>query len=128
MRTAVPPQQRVHRILKGSPSFISQSLRFGRPLPKSVVLSPGEECLGGIWSSKLEAILTDRGAYFRAGAEWRFVAYADIENVSFPEKSDPEGALTLHTPSGNFDLLRGKPELWTVGRFFMRCAEDAKRI
>src|SRR5213594_468407 len=108
MRTAVSPQQRVHRILKGSPSFISQSLRFGRPLPKSVVLSPGEECLGGIWSSKLESILTDHGAYFRAGSEWRFVAYADIEDVAFPDKSDPGGALTLRTAGGDFDLLQGR--------------------
>ena len=122
MGTRVPPKQRVHRILKGSRCFLSP----GRSLPKGVVLSVGEECLGGIWSSSLESILTDRGAYFRIDSGWRFVAYGDVEDVSFPEKSDPGGSLTLRTSDGSFELLRGRPELWTAGRFFMRCADDAK--
>src|SRR5947207_358550 len=66
MSNTVPPKQRVHRILKGQRFFLSPALRFGRPLPKGVVFSPGEEFLGGIWGSKLESILTDRGAYFRS--------------------------------------------------------------
>jgi hypothetical protein len=92
------------------------------------VLSPGEELLGGIWSSQLESILTTQGAYFHVNSRWRFVAYADIQDVSFPEKSDPTGALRICTPGGNFDMLAGRPELWDVGRFFMRCAKDAKQV
>jgi hypothetical protein len=128
MPATVPPAHRVHRILKGSPGFISSALRFGRSLPKDVVLSAGEELLGGIWSSKLESILTSHGAYFRSSSGWRFVAYRDIEDVLFPEKSDPAGALRVCTASGNFDMLGGRPELWDVGRFFMRCLEDAKNV
>lgn len=85
----------------------------------------GEECLGGIWGSRLESILTDWGAYFRTASGWRFVAYGDVEDVCFPEKSDPKGSLTLRTSHGSFELLHGRPELWTAGRFFMRCADDA---
>jgi hypothetical protein len=93
-----------------------------------VVLAPGDEFLGGIWGGKLESILTSRGAYFRAGAAWQFVAYADIKDVSFPEKSDPAGALRVGGVSGSFELLAGRSDLWDVGRFFMRCAEDAKEV
>jgi hypothetical protein len=92
------------------------------------VLSAGDELLGGIWGSKLESILTSQGAYFRMGSGWRFVAYADIEDVLFPEKSDPTGALRIRTSGGNVEMLAGRPELWEVGRFFMRCAEDAKQV
>jgi len=96
MSTTVPPKQRVHRILRGRRFFLSPALRFGRPLPKGVVLSPGEELLGGIWGSRLEPILTDRGGYFRFASEWKFVAYGEIDDVCFPDKSDPDGSLTLH--------------------------------
>ena len=128
MRVSVPPKQRVHRILQGSRCFVSAELRLGRPLPKGISLSPGEECLGGIWGDRLESVLTDRGAYFRGASDWRFVAYGDIEDVCFPEKSDAEGSLVIRTSEGGFDLLRGMPELWTVGRYFMRCADDARRV
>jgi len=114
-------------MLKASPLYLSPALRFGRPFPKGVVLAPDEECLGGIWGSKLESILTDRGAYFRVASVWRFVAYSEIEEVGFPEKSDPDGSLTLRTPLGNIELLLGRSELWDVGRFFMRCADDAHK-
>jgi hypothetical protein len=67
-----------------------------------------------------------RGAYFRGTSGWTFVPYTEIEDVIFPEKSDTQGALTLRTSRGNFDLLSGRPELWTVGHYFMRCADDAK--
>src|SRR5215470_8972715 len=103
MPTSVPPAQRAHRILKGSPSFISPALRFERSLPKDVVLSASDELLGGIGGSKLESILTSQGAYFRMRSGWRFVAYADIEDVLFPEKSDPAGALRICTSGGNFE-------------------------
>jgi hypothetical protein len=128
MATTIPAKQRVHRILKGLRCFLSPALRFGRPLPKGVALSSGEECLGGIWGGRLESILTDRGAYFRIGSRWKFVAYHDVEDVSFPEKTDPGGALTLRTPLGSIDLLRGTPDLWSVGRFFVNCANDAKAV
>jgi hypothetical protein len=58
---------------------------------------------------------------------WIFVPYADID-VDFPEKSKADGALSVLTPVGQFDLLRGRPDLWEMGRFFMRCAEDAKGV
>jgi hypothetical protein len=128
MRATVPPRQRVHRILKGSRCFLSPELRLGRRLPKRVVLALNEECLGGIWGSKLESILTDRGAYFRSRSRWRFVAYGEVEDVSFPEKSDLNGSLRIRTADGIFELLRGNPDLWTAGRFFIRCAEDAKAM
>src|SRR5262245_19871188 len=105
MSTTVPPKQRAHRILKGLHSFLPPSLRLGRPLPKGVVLSAGEEFLGGIWGSRLESILTDRGAYFRVVSGWRFVAYGEIEDVCFPDKSDSDGSLTLRTPLGSIELL-----------------------
>ena len=101
------------------------AFRLGQPLPKGVDLSPGEECLGGIWGSRLESILTDRGAYFLRPSGWAFVAYRDVEEVVFPDKSDPDSALMLCTPLGSIELLAGRSELWEVGRFFMRCREDA---
>jgi hypothetical protein len=125
MRAAVPAKQRVHRILKGSRCYLSPALRLGRALPKGVVLSPGEELLGGIRDGTLVAILTDRGAYFRFGSGWTFVPYGEVQDVCFPEKADAEGSLTLRTPAGKIDVLAGSPELWTVGRFFMRCKDDA---
>jgi len=128
MRAIVPPKQRVHRILKGSNCFLSPALCVERSLQQDVFLSPGEEFLGAIWGSRLESILTDRGAFFRVGSSWRFVAYGDVEDITFPTKSDPDGSLTLRTSIGSIDLLRGSPELWEVGRFFMRCAADAKRV
>jgi hypothetical protein len=127
MRANVPPRQRVHRILKGSRCYLAPELRFGRPFPKDVTLAPSETCIGGIWGRKLEAILTDRGAWFRVGSNWKFVRYGDIEDVIFPDKSDPDGWLTIRTATGKFNLLKRVPELWTAGRFFMRCAADAKR-
>lgn len=126
MRAIVPPKQRVYRILKGVRCFVSPALRFGRPFPKGVVLSPDEEFLGAIWGNRLESILTDHGAYLRSTAGWQFVAYGDVEDICFPEKSDPDGCLTLRTPRGSFQLLRRNQDLWGVGRFFMRCANDAK--
>ena len=69
--------------------------------------------------------MTDRGAYFRVPSGWGFVAYGEIEDVCFPDKSDPDGSLTLRSPLGSIELLSGRPELWEVGRFFMRCREDA---
>jgi hypothetical protein len=125
MKGTVPAKHRVHRILKGSRSFLPSTLRLGRPLPKGIVLSPGEELVGGIWGSRLESILTDCGAYFRIRSGWKFIAYGEIEDVCFPDKSDPDGSLTLRTPLGSVEVLKGRPELWKVGRFFMRCRADA---
>src|SRR5262245_58695438 len=102
MRMSVPPVQRVYRILRGSPCFLSPKLAFGRPMPPGLALAPGEECLGGIWGRSLESVVTDRGAHFHVGSSWKFVAYGDIEDVSFPDKSDPEGSLMLRTRNGPF--------------------------
>ena len=126
MSSSVPPKQRVRRILEGASCYLSPQLCFGRSLPKGVVLAPGEECLGVIRSTRLEAVLTERGACFRKGSGWGLVPYKEVEEVSFPEKSDVEGCLRIRTEDGSFELLRGNPDLWTVGRFFMRCAEDAR--
>jgi hypothetical protein len=127
MSARIPSQRRVDRILKrGVRCFLPPALRLGRPPPKGVVLSADEECLGGIWGKRLEAILTNRGAYFLFDRQWKFVAYRDVQEISFPEKTDPRGALTLRTPVGSVDLLRGTPDLWTVGKFFIYCADDAK--
>lgn len=127
MSAPVPAKQRVHRILKGLRCYLSPALRFGRTFPKGVALAPGDEFLGVIWPGKLECILTNRGAFLRSKSGWRFVAYCEVEEVCFPEKSDPDGSLTLQTTVGAFQLLRRSPELWETGRFFMRCADDAKQ-
>jgi hypothetical protein len=70
--------------------------------------------------------LTNRGAFFHVASGWGFVGYGEIEDVCFPDKDDLDGSLTLCTPLGRIELLSGRPELWTVGRFFMRCRGDAK--
>jgi hypothetical protein len=74
-----------------------------------------------------ECVLTDSGVFIFDAIAWRFVEYREI-TLSFPfhDKRDPAGALTLHTPLGAFALLRGSPDLWEAGRYFMRCAEDAQ--
>jgi len=128
MSATVPPKQRVHRILRGLRCYLSPALRLGRPFPKGVTLSPDEEFLGAIWGSRLESLLTDRGAFLRSRSGWRFVPYGEVEDICFPEKTDPDGSLTLRTSVGSFQMLRRCPELWDAGRFFMRCASDAKRV
>jgi hypothetical protein len=125
MSKRIPPKQRVHRILKNLRCYLSPTLQMGAPPPEGIALSVEEEFLGCIQGGKLESILTDRGAYFGGPREWRFVAYEEIEDVCFPEKTDPRGSLCLRTPLGNIELLSGNPELGSVGRFFMRCQEDA---
>ena len=47
-------------------------------------------------------------------------------DVLFPAKAGPDGALIFQTPRGSFRLLGGSSELWELGRFFTRCASDAK--
>jgi hypothetical protein len=59
--------------------------------------------------------------------QWKFVAYQDVQDILFPEKEDSRGALTIKTPAGNVDLLRGTTDLWTVGSFFLSVKDDAKR-
>jgi hypothetical protein len=122
VRTALPPQQRVLRILRKLACF-----RCDVPLPQGIALAPGEECLGCISAAErsIESLLTTKGSFFRDASSWSFVPYAEID-VEFPEKSDIDGALTVRTPTGTFDLLRGRSDLWQAGRFFMRCAADAK--
>ena len=73
-------------------------------------------------------MLTDRGAFLRSRSGWHFVPYGEVEDVCFPEKTDPDGSLTLRTSVGSFQMLRRCPELWDAGRFFMRCASDAKGV
>jgi len=126
MSVPVPAKQRAHRILRGLRCYLSPALRFGRPLPKGVALSEDDELLGAIWGKRLESILTNHGAFLRSSSGWQFVRYGDVQGVSFPDKSDSDGPLTLCTPRGNFQLLRRSTDLRSVGRFFMRCAADAK--
>ncbi len=131
MRGVVPAKQRVHRILRGLRCYLSPALRLGRPFPKGVAISPGEEFLGAIVGSKgtrLESVLTDRGAFLRSRAGWQFVPYGDVEDVCFPEKEDLDGSLTLRTSDVTFQLMRRDGDLWGVGRFFMRCADDANGV
>lgn len=120
----VPAHQRVYRILRRSRCFCAD-----HPLPQEIEIAAGDRYLGAIVSEERapQCFLTERGAFFAQATEPRFVHYSDIA-VDFPfeKKTDPNGALTVHTPGGSFPFLRGMAELWTAGRFFMRCAEDAK--
>lgn len=94
------------------------------------VFRNGRQCRSRRWpfpgrpGVALFGIFSFRSCSACIGAAPASVPYRDIE-VSFPEESDPAGALCVRTPTGDFDLLAGQPELWEVGRFFMGCAEDA---
>ena len=70
-------------------------------------------------------ILSETGAYLSIGAGWQFTEYRDIA-VAYPSKSNRGAPLVLRTPNGLAALLPGDPELWEVGRFFMRCREDKR--
>jgi len=122
MRTTIPPKQRFHRILRRLACYRSE-------LPSDLALEPSEAHLGVLCGldGSAECFLTDQGVYFHVDRRWARVAYRDIE-VLFPAKTNSKGALTLRAPVGSLSPLRGSRELWEVGRFFMRCAEDAKMV
>lgn len=118
MRTAV--SSRATSILQGLQSFRAPGV-----VPGDVPLEPTDTLLGVLaLNGQTAAVLLDRGAYLRIGEDWCLVLYGAIV-VKFPPKEPPIAPLTLVTPQGNIDMLPGTSEVWEVGRFFMRCAEDA---
>jgi hypothetical protein len=118
MRTAV--SSRVTGILQGLQAFRAPGV-----VPGDVPLEPTDTLLGVLaLDGHAAAVLLDRGTYLRIGEDWCLVPYGAIV-VKFPPKELPIAPLTLVTPLGNIDLFPGTSEVWEVGRFFMRCAEDA---
>ena len=118
MRTAV--SSRVTNILQGLQSFRAPGV-----VPGDVPLEPTDTLLGVLaLDGHTDAVLLDRGTYLRIGEDWCLVPYGAIV-VRLPPKELPIAPLTLVTPQGNIDILSGTSEVWEVGRFFMRCAEDA---
>ena len=117
MGAPILASQRAHRILR--------RLRCFQPaaeLPSELASAADDSVIGAIED---RAYLTERGVYLPIGASWLFTAYEDVV-VSFPAKSNRTAPLVLRTPSGIAPLLPGNGELWSVGRFFMRCREDKR--
>jgi len=113
----VPPKQRAHRILRRLKCFRSEA----QP-PADLELRPNDPLIGAFGE---HAFLSETGAYLSIGAGWQFTEYRDIA-VAYPSKSNRGAPLVLRTPNGLAALLPGDPELWEVGRFFMRCREDKR--
>jgi hypothetical protein len=89
-----------------------------------VPLEPTDTLLGVLaFNGRTAAVLLDRGAYLRIEEDWCLVPYGAIV-ARIPPKELPIAPLTLVTPQGNIDILSGTSEVWNVGRFFTRCAED----
>jgi hypothetical protein len=121
MRTL--PSSRVAHILQGLQSFRAPGV-----VPGDVPLEPTDTLLGVLaLGGRTAAVLLDRGAYLQFGEDWNLVPYGDI-SVGFPPKQIPIAPLTLTAPQGNVDILPGTSDVWDVGRFFMRCAEDANAV
>jgi hypothetical protein len=119
MRTS--PQSRAHRILRGLSSFHTDSR-----VPENLRLSSNEQLVGILGAGDTpETILTDLGMHIHSSGGWSFISYGDIE-VEFPPKDWPGAPLTLITPRGTFPILAGTRDAWEVGRYFMRCANDAR--
>jgi hypothetical protein len=110
----------VVRILQGLQSFRAPGV-----VPGDVPLEPTDTLLGVLaFGGRTAAVLLDRGVYLQIGEDWCLVPYGAID-VRFPLKEIPIPPLTLITPQGNVEILSGTSDVWEVGRFFMRCAEDA---
>ena len=118
MRTSV--SSRVTSILQGLQSFRSPGV-----VPGDVPLEPTDTLLGVLaLEGRAAAVLLDRGVFLRIGEDWDLVPYGTI-SVRVPPKELPIAPLTLVTPQGDINILAGTSEVWEVGKFFMRCAEDA---
>lgn len=118
MRTAV--SSRVTQMLQGLQCFRAPGV-----VPGDVPLEPTDTLLGVLSiDGRAHAVLLDRGAYLRVGEDWCLVPYGGID-AKPPPKELPIAPLTLVTPLGHINILSGTSEVWEVGRFFMRCAEDA---
>jgi hypothetical protein len=114
------PSSRVIRILQGLQSFRAPGV-----VPGAVPLEPTDTLLGVLaHEGRTAAVLLDRGAYLQIGEDWCLVPYGAID-VRLPPKEIPIAPLILIAPQGNFEILSGTSDVWEVGRFFMRCAEDA---
>ena len=121
MRMRISPRSRAHRILRGLSSYQADARA-----PDAVQLRPDEQVLGILGGrSTPQAVLTDLGGHFYSGGDWSFTSYGDIE-VQFPPKEWPGAPLTLITPRGRFTILGGTRDIWEVGRYFVRCASDAR--
>jgi hypothetical protein len=118
----ITPESRAHRILKRLTSFHAQL-----ETPPGLLLKRGENLIGFLCSDVAApcAVLTDQGAHLLEGQSWRFFRYEEID-VQFPNKRTPGAPLTLRTPEGTFSLLPGNSDVWEIGRYFMRCAEDSR--
>jgi hypothetical protein len=117
----ITSSSQVIRILHGLSSFQSPGA-----VPGDVPLEPTDTLLGVLGVGKAAAVvLLDCGAYLRVGDEWQLVPYGDIE-VRIPARDAPAAPLELITPVGTAEILSGTSDVWEVGRFFTRCAEEAK--
>lgn len=116
----IPVSSRVTHILQGLQSFRAPGV-----VPGDVPLEPTDTLLGVLaLDGHTAAVLLDRGAYLHLGDDWCLVPYGAIE-ARLPPKELTVAPLTLVTPQGSVNMLSGTSEVWDVGRFFMRCAEDA---
>jgi RimJ/RimL family protein N-acetyltransferase len=102
-----------------------QSFRAPGVVPGDVPLEPSDTLLGVLaHGGRADAVLLDRGAYLRIGEDWCLVPYSAIE-ARLPPKELPIAPLTLVTPQGNINILAGTSDVWDVGRFFQKCAEES---
>jgi len=116
----IPASSRIVRTLQGLQSFSAPGA-----VPGDVPLEPTDTLLGVLArEGRTAAVLLDRGVYLQIGEDWCLVPYEAVD-VRFPPKEIPIAPLTLVTPRGNVEILSGTSDVWEIGRFFMRCAEDA---
>lgn len=119
-RLRTPVSSRVAQFLKELQSFRAPGV-----VPGDVPLEPSDTLLGVLaHGGRADAVLLDRGAYLRIGEDWCLVPYTAIE-ARLPPKELPIAPLTLVTPQGNINILAGTSDVWDVGRFFQKCAEES---